>query len=366
MTARAVSQDASTTRPVAKVEGPPANAHLNVPTVHGVVLGQAPENPVTIALRNHRAMLEAVIPKSLSIETVLWEAFFATQKNQDLLKCTPISIVQSATRCLQLGLIIGVTGHLVPFGKECTFIADYKGLIEIVVRNGIAASVEARAVYRGERFRLVQGLTPTLEHEPIIVGTKGEMLGAYVIVRHHSIRLQPRFEYRTMQQIEEVRRKSKQWAQGPCPEWYACKTAVRYIMKYLPKSEKLRGLLQVVEEDERAEFGELPFAEPNGARVVDVHQEAEAPDAAPLYGEHEAQPPEHDGPVELTLDVAKAIVYGGKPLGERKDAHLQEIRDWARRRCDQGKGDEDQYAELASACTMILEARANDQGGQNV
>jgi phage RecT family recombinase len=339
------------------------------------VVTTAPNNPVTIALRNHRAMLEAIVPKSLSIETVLWEAYWAGQKNPELLKCTPVSLVQSTARCLQLGLIIGVTGHLVPFGTECTFIADYKGLIELVVRNGVAASIEARAVYSKDRFRLLQGIVPTLEHEPVIVGQRGELLGAYVIVRHNSMRLQPRFEFRTIDQIEAVRKKSKQWSQqkvGPCPEWYACKTAVRYIMKYLPKSEKMRDVLRILNEDAREEFGddnELPFSEPtSSARVVEMRHEPndEQATTGPLYGaaEPEALEPSTVKPA-LTLDVALAIVYGGKPLGERKDRNLQEIRDWARRRCDQGKGDEDQYTELANACTMILEARERDEGGEH-
>jgi recombination protein RecT len=357
---------------------PPPTAAGVVRTIHGPQQGQAPENPVTTALRTHRTMLEAVIPKSLSIEAVLWEAFFAAQKNPDLLKCTPLSLVQATSRCLQLGFVIGITGHLVPFYNsdkkvhECIHIPDYKGIIELIIRHKIAQGVEGRCVYKGEPFKLRQGLEPVLEHEPVWSAQKPEnLLGAYVILRFDSLRVQPRFEFLPIARIEQVRRKSKSWSQGACPDWYAIKTVVKYLAKFLPtngRAREMQEILDVVDEDNRAEFGEAEFAEPNDgrSRVVEMNQEAEGQPAEPLYGGREAPPePEGDGLKPLTLEMANAIMYGGKTLGERTDARLIEARDFARRRCDQGKGDEDQYAELATACTMILEARAKDQGGAN-
>jgi hypothetical protein len=47
------------------------------------------------------------------------------------------------------------------------------------------------------------------------------------------------FEVMTVEEIEAIRAKSRSWAKGPLPAWYARKTVIRQLAKYVGKSPQL-------------------------------------------------------------------------------------------------------------------------------
>jgi recombinational DNA repair protein RecT len=148
------------------------------------------------------------------------------------------------------GLEIGSTAHLVPFGTTCTPVADYKGLAELMVASGVARLVEAHCVYEKEGFRLKRGTTTEIEHQPIAdPKQRGAMIGAYAIV--HVRGGYPLVEYMAVSDIEAIRQeKSFQWKKGPLPEWYARKTVIRRVAKYVPKNPRLAKILAEIDAEE--------------------------------------------------------------------------------------------------------------------
>jgi phage RecT family recombinase len=165
-------------------------------------------------------------------------------------RCDPMSVFMSVAKIAQWGLEVGETAHLVPFGTECTPVADYKGLAELVISAGVARAVEAHCKYEKEPFRLKRGTTTEIEHHPIgDPAARGKMVGAYALFHlRGGIVL---VEYLSYTEIDEIRQKhSKQWKQGLVPDWYAKKTVVRRGVKLLPKNPRLMERLNALDNEE--------------------------------------------------------------------------------------------------------------------
>lgn len=201
------------------------------------------------------ARITPFLPEGVNVERVVAAAQLAVMKMPAIAECDPKSIVFAVARIAQWGLEIGETAHLVPFGKECTPVPDYRGLVEMIVRSGAARSVESRVVRQGDEFEYEYGTAKRIRHVPLAKST-APITHAYAIV---TLRFQD-FDFTVLdvEEVETTRAKSKQWAKGPLPAWYAKKTAVRRAVNLIPKNPKLAKLMQSVEEVEAGEFTVLP------------------------------------------------------------------------------------------------------------
>jgi recombination protein RecT len=207
-------------------------------------------------LVRYQPSIAALLPPGVNAETVITAALVSAANNTDLYNCTPQSIALACARISQWGLVPGVTAHLVPFGGTCTAVADYKGLIDLMVQSG-ARKVEARVVRAGDVFEYEYGLQPTLRHVP--KSTTGAITHAYGVVT--LARGEQQFEVMTVDEIDRIRQdKSKQWKRGEVPDWYARKTVIRRLAKYVPKASD--RLLRVLSEDEVVADPPAPVADP--------------------------------------------------------------------------------------------------------
>jgi recombination protein RecT len=192
----------------------------------------------------------------VSPEAYIEAAMMATVKNPALLKCTPDSVMLALRQCAQTGLDIGRTAHLVPYGDVCTFIPDYKGLIELAIATHKVVSIRTRCVYEGEEFTYSEtGAGPDIRHVPRTTGKGGVIVGAYAIADLRFNRF--KVEYMSVEEIEAVRSKSKSWKNGPLEDWYGRKTVVRRLCKTLPSSPRLQAALQHDDAEELIADGEF-------------------------------------------------------------------------------------------------------------
>lgn len=202
------------------------------------------------------ARIAPFLPKGVDIERVIAAAQLAVMQVPALGDCDPKSIVLSCAKIAQWGLDIGTTAHLVPFGKACTPVPDYRGLVEMIVRSGAARGVEARVVREGDHFDYNYGTSLMIDHKPR-ASSSARITHAYAIVR---LKFQT-FDFIVLDrdEIEAVRAKSKQWNRGTLEDhpWYAKKTAVRRVVNLIPKNPKLLELLGSVVESEREVEGEF-------------------------------------------------------------------------------------------------------------
>jgi recombination protein RecT len=208
------------------------------------------------------ARIAPFLPKGVDVERIIASAQLAVMQNPAIGECDPKSIVLACAKIAQWGLDIGTTAHLVPYGKACTPVPDYRGLVEMIVRSGAARHVEARVVREGDDFKYAYGTSKFIDHAPR-ANSKAPITHAYAIV---TLRFQ-HFDFVVLDrdEIEAVRTKSKQWARGNLEDhaWYAKKTAVRRVVNLIPKNAALASVLSSVVETEREVEGEFSVLPPD-------------------------------------------------------------------------------------------------------
>lgn len=213
------------------------------------------------------ARITPFLPEGVNVERVIASAQLAVMTNPAIGECDPRSVILAVARVAQWGLEVGQTAHLVPYGKTCNAIPDYRGLVEMIVRSGAARSVEARVVREGDEFQYEYGTSKRIRHLPLAKST-ARITHAYAIV---TLRFQD-FDFVVLdrEEIEAVRSKSKGWSKGELEgcAWYAKKTAVRRVVNLIPKNAKLAALWQTVTDDAEevpeGTFSPAPDRDPDG------------------------------------------------------------------------------------------------------
>jgi len=213
-----------------------------------------------------RQRLEEVLPSRVDPDRFLRVAAQAIVSNPTLMQCTRLSLLTSIQTAAQLGLepsgLLG-SAYLVPYkvqGRlQAQLIPGYRGLIDLARRSGEIDAIWANVVRLRDRFRLVQGSEPGVEHEPFVPNPTdppeerdpGPYIGAYMVAVLQGGTRQ--VEWMTYDDIEAIRKRSKAATAGPwVTDWseMARKTVVRRGSKYLPLTTDFRTALEL---DEMAE-----------------------------------------------------------------------------------------------------------------
>jgi len=186
--------------------------------------------------RDYVPALAKLLPSAVKPERVITLVLIAASREPKLLQCTPESIALSMLRIAQWDLEIGTTAHLVPFGDVCTPIADWKGLVQMILRSPKVKDVQARIVFSNEYFKHRAGDSPMLEHEPIWGNARGDMIGAYAIAFFRPTG--STFDPMSKDEIDAIRASSKS---KDSPAWkghyheMAKKTVIRRLAKRMPQ-----------------------------------------------------------------------------------------------------------------------------------
>src|SRR5262249_21532038 len=164
-------------------------------------------------------------------------ALTATFKQPKLLECTQQSLFNCLLRLSELGIEPdGRRAHLIPFGKECTLIIDYKGISELVRRNGEVAHIHCDVIGENDEFDYQFGTGGRLHHKPNL-HDRGRIWAAYSYVRLKDGTEE--FDVMGVAEIEHVRKRSRAANDGPwVTDWneMAKKTVFRRHAKMLPLS----------------------------------------------------------------------------------------------------------------------------------
>ncbi|MBD5641848.1 MAG: recombinase RecT [Desulfovibrio sp.] len=216
--------------------------------------------------QNFRA-IQSCLPKHLTPERMCRIAVQSLQRNPQILKCTPESLVKAIIEASSLGLEIDSRGlaYLVPYGNKnqdgrtnATLIFGYKGLMELAYRSGRVASIYAETVCENDDFEFELGLQPKLRHIPSL-DDRGELRAVYAVA--HMKDADPVFVVMGRSDVEKIRRASKAGNSGPWTQWTEemwKKTAIRRLCKYLPLSPEIQKAIAL---DEQADEGVQNLAE---------------------------------------------------------------------------------------------------------
>jgi recombination protein RecT len=164
------------------------------------------------------------------------------RKNPKLMECSLGSIAQAFTDAGTIGLEPnGVYAHLIPYGKECKYMPDYKGFIKLARESGEISDMTANVVRENDVFEHEYGSNKYLKHVKSY-GTdkeRGKRIAAYSYVKFKDG--SEDFRVLTEGEVMHAKKSSKSgniWDNDPDPMW--AKTAVRQHAKFLPSQKKLQ------------------------------------------------------------------------------------------------------------------------------
>lgn len=186
----------------------------------------------------------------------------AIRKTPKLAECTPLSVINSVLNAASLGLEIrNNQAYLLPYGKDCQLVIDYRGKIELAKRSGYVDDISAHLIYSRDHLVIQNGLQPRFEHVPAIVrqenselvpvsnDDRGSVVAGYGIAWLKGVS-RPHIELMSIDDINRVFKHSKgAWWKDGNPKkdspWHtdfpqmARKTLIHRLCNYIPQSREL-------------------------------------------------------------------------------------------------------------------------------
>jgi len=200
-----------------------------------------------------KAQFAAALPKHLTPERFCRVAITALTRTPKLAECTQESFFKCLLDLSALGIEPdGRRAHLIPYGRECTLILDYKGIAELVMRSGEVSSIHADKVCDADFFAFNLGKVE--QHRIDFRNERGEAYAYYCIVRFKDGC--EKHEVMSRREVEAVRKRSRASGSGPWVTDFdemAKKTVFRRVSKWLPLSPEIRDAV-AVDDDDREEF----------------------------------------------------------------------------------------------------------------
>ncbi|HRQ73375.1 MAG TPA: recombinase RecT [Phycisphaerales bacterium] len=241
-------------------------------------------------LEAKRQAMAAVATAHLTPEKLIKIVGVAMSRTPDLMRCTPMSVLNAVMTLAELGLAPNTLGsaYLIPFRNgrtgtyECQLIVGYRGLVELARRSGTISTIHAEVVRDGDEWELEFGLDAKLRHVPR-AAQDAKIRLAYAIARFkdgsHQIAVM------TKDEIDAIRKRSKAAGSGPWVSDYAemaKKTVLRRLCKLLPLTPELEHQVAIADRTE-FDFGDLAGSEPTpgAAGLADRMLGGKADDATP-------------------------------------------------------------------------------------
>jgi len=192
-----------------------------------------------------QTQIARALPEHMRADRMTRIALTAMTRTPKLQDCTPESFFRCLLDLSSWGLEPdGRRAHLIPYGKECTLILDYKGIVELCYRSGTVHNIHADVVREGDAFEVSLGKVTT--HTPWAFLPKderakdaGDIIAAYCIVEMKDA---TKFEVMTRDEIDTIKKRSRAGSSGPWVTDFAemaKKTVFRRASKWLPISSEV-------------------------------------------------------------------------------------------------------------------------------
>lgn len=213
-----------------------------------------PSDSLVSMIERLKPEIGRALPKHVTPDRLARIATTAIRMNPELGQTTQASFLGCIMQMSQLGLEPNTPlgqAYLIPRRSkklgtiECTMIVGYQGWLDLVRRSGLVRGIWAHAVYEGDRFEQTLGTTPRLVHEPSATATRNARTLTHVyacamIAGDDS----PAFIVLRRDEVEQARMRGASGSGARTPwdtdyEAMAIKTAVRRLVKWLPKSVEL-------------------------------------------------------------------------------------------------------------------------------
>jgi recombination protein RecT len=204
-------------------------------------------------LKARQEEISDVLPSDIPFDHFYAVVNQALRNNPDVLKATPISIVNACVKAAYDGLRLdgreaALVTHNVKVGKNpdrwethAQYFPMVFGLVQQVLRGGEVIALEPTIIYANDEYRIQRGTSSGIHHVPLLDGDRGRPIAAYSVATYRTGHVG--FEFMTEAQILDVRAASKSgqdkdgqpigiWKRWPDAMWK--KTVIRQHRKTLP------------------------------------------------------------------------------------------------------------------------------------
>ena len=260
------------------------NAPATIPQAPPQVQPAGPPKKPTMVdqLKTMLPEIQRSLPKHMSGDRFTRIVLTEMRKTPKLAQTTPESFFGSLMTASAIGLEPGVNGEcwLVPYENkkarivECQLIIGYQGVVKLFWQHPLAKRIAAETVYANDHFRISKGLVQALDHEPA-QGDRGEVVGYWALAELTTGGMN--FDYFSAEEIRAIRR-SKVGSSGDIPDpqhWMERKTAIKQVLKLMPKSAHLAAAIDADEQPGSMHRGEIALhINPDTGEVLDPEPEA--------------------------------------------------------------------------------------------
>lgn len=171
-------------------------------------------------LAKYKKTIDALLPNKIDPQRFAYLAVSSIRQNPALAGVSPASFINSVILAGQMGLEIRRdSAYLIPFGKECQLLIDYKGKLELARRSKQVGGIQAVTVRENDDFRWQYGANGVdFHHSPAPAGRKiasederGGIVGVYAFAQIVPNGMQFR-EPMSLYELDRIRKQSRSGA----------------------------------------------------------------------------------------------------------------------------------------------------------
>ena len=192
---------------------------------------------------NVKAQFALALPKHLNADRFARVAITALTRTPKLQECTPESFMKCLLDLSAMGLEPdGRVAHLIPYGKDCTLIVDYKGLVDIVRRDANVLDVQCFVIRENDDCEWENG---TIRHKINPLKQRGEAVGTYTQIKWKNGTTSTGEPF-SKDDAEHAKKSSKTANNGPWKDHYVemwKKSNIKRDAKMWPLSAEIRDLV---------------------------------------------------------------------------------------------------------------------------
>jgi recombination protein RecT len=200
------------------------------------------------------SQFKMALPSHVSTDRFIRTVLTAIQQTPDLVQADRNSLFGACMKAASQGLQLdGKEAALVTFrskdGVKVQYMPMLSGLLKLVRNSGELSSITSQIIYEKDKY-WVDSDGEHLNHEPNMFVDRGTVIGCYALAKTKDNAVY--IEVLTMDEINAVRSVSRSKDSGPWAgafkhEMYK-KTALRRLIKRLPVSTDLDGVLKADDE----------------------------------------------------------------------------------------------------------------------
>ena len=189
---------------------------------------------------------------NLSAKRYISACLTALAVQPKLMQCKPSSVLKSMMESARYGLEPNSPlseAALIPYGQECTFLIEYRGMMKLAWNTGLIKSLDYDKVCEGDEFDYSKGSNGlSFHHRPSLSASRGEgsIYYAYAELKHGGTA----FQVMTRDDIVAHAKHFSRGYSSKSSPWQtdfdamAYKTVIRQLCdKKLPKSTTENGIL---------------------------------------------------------------------------------------------------------------------------